>query len=199
MNGPRTGEEAATAKVVAYAALTGIGLLAAVVFGDVAVVGLAAPFAFALAAGLLSPVPPLPRVSLSLDQRRLLEGEGATITIWLSAPGRVPQCNVGLGVPGGLSAQGPTEWSLRLNAEIPGVHRRCRSPPIRYGRFRLSGPVTITVSGAVRASPLPASRHRRRRGPDLEVLPKAEALRTLARAHEQSASYGRRQAGTPAW
>ncbi len=129
MIGPRTGEEAATTKVVAYAALAGIGLLAAVVFGDVAVVGLAAPFAFALAVGLLSPVPPLPRVRLEIDEPRLVEGGRATVTIWLSAPGRVPRCNLGLGVPRGLRAEGPTEWSLGL-APRPRSSSRCSSPPI---------------------------------------------------------------------
>jgi hypothetical protein len=44
-------EPAATAKVVAYATLTGVGLLAAVVFGNAAIVGLAAPFGFALVIG----------------------------------------------------------------------------------------------------------------------------------------------------
>jgi uncharacterized protein (DUF58 family) len=192
MIGPRTGEEAATAKVVAYAALTGIGLLAAVVFGDVAVVGLAAPFAFALAVGLLSPVPPLPRVRLTLDEHRLLEGARATITIWLSAPGRVPRCNVGLGVPRGLSAEGPTEWSLRLEAETPELIEVFVTAD-RYGRFAV-GPVTITVPGRFGL----LARFATGGGAlDLEVLPKAEALRTLARAARVRATAGDKLARQP--
>jgi uncharacterized protein (DUF58 family) len=54
-------EPAATPKVVAYATLIGIGLLAGVVFGNVAIVALAAPFGFALVIGLLAPVAPLRR------------------------------------------------------------------------------------------------------------------------------------------
>jgi len=41
-------QPAATPKVVAYAVLTGIGLLAAVVLGDPAIVALAAPFGLSL-------------------------------------------------------------------------------------------------------------------------------------------------------
>ena len=71
---------AATPKVVAYAALTGIGLLAAVVFGDGAIVAVpAAPFGLALVLGLLTPVGPLPETHLALDVLRLVEGGQATI------------------------------------------------------------------------------------------------------------------------
>jgi len=192
MNRPRTGEETATTKVVAYAALAGIGLLAAVVSGDVAVVGLAAPFAFALAVGLLSPVPSLPRVRLSLDEPRLVEGGRATVTIWLSAPGRVPRCNLGLGVPRGLRAEGPTEWSLGLCAETPELIEVLISAD-RYGRFTV-GPVTITVPGRFGL----LARFATGGGAlDLEVLPKAEALRTLARAARVRATAGDQLARQP--
>ena len=75
---PPAGEATATPKVVAYAPLTGIGLLAAVVFGQAAIVGLAAPFALALVFGLLSPVPMLPDVRLEVDEPRILEGGQAS-------------------------------------------------------------------------------------------------------------------------
>ena len=81
-------EPAATPKVVAYATLAGVGLLAAVVFGNVAIVALAAPFGFALVIGLLAPVAPLPEVRLELDAvaaRRGRSGDDSS-----RAPGDAP-------------------------------------------------------------------------------------------------------------
>ena len=72
MNPLLVGQPAATPKLVAYTALTGIGLLAAVVLGEIAVVGLAAPFAFVLMIGLLSSVPALPTVITEIDEHRII-------------------------------------------------------------------------------------------------------------------------------
>ncbi len=139
------GRPVATQKVVAYAALTGIGLLAAVVLGEVGVVALAGPFAFALVIGLLSPVPPMPVVRAALDQYRIVEGDSATVSIELSAAVPVPECNVAIAVPRGLRAEGPTDWSLRLEAASPELIE-VRVKANRYGRFVID-PVVISVPG----------------------------------------------------
>jgi uncharacterized protein (DUF58 family) len=106
-------QPAATPKVVAYAVLTGIGLLAAVVLGDPAIVALAAPFGFALVIGILTRVAPLPEVGLCLDTPRLVEGGKATMTLELSASATTRRCDIAQGLPPGRSdwTRGPPSWS----------------------------------------------------------------------------------------
>jgi uncharacterized protein (DUF58 family) len=182
-------EPTATPKVVAYATLTGIGLLAAVVFGNVAIVALAAPFGFALVIGLLAPVAPLPEVRLSLDASQLVEGSRATIALELSAPTAIARWDVTLNVPAGLSTQGPTGWSLRLDAGSPAVIE----VPItadHYEQFSV-GPATTNVPGLfgiLGRSGVGGNTV------ELEALPKTEALRTLVRAREVRATAGDRLA-----
>ncbi len=187
MNSP-----AATPKVVSYAALTGIGLLAAVVLGDAALVGLAAPFGFALAIGLLTPVAPLPEIRLTLDSSRLVEGGRATVALELSATSDVPRCDLALVIPSGLKTDSPTAWSLKLE---PGAPLLIDVPvtALRYGRFVI-GPVNASVSGRFgllrRSSSVGGTT-------ELEVRPLAEALRTLVRAREVRASAGDRLGRRP--
>jgi len=185
-------EPAATPKVVAYAALTGIGLLAAVVFGDVAIVGLAAPFGFALVIGLLAPVAPLPEVRLEVDTPQLVEGGQATIVLELSATTRVPCCDVALAVPAGLTTGMPTAWSLRLDPDSP-VLIELPITAARYGRFVI-GPAQTRVPGLfglLTRADVGGGRL------ELDVRPRAEALRTLVRAREVRATAGDRLARRP--
>ena len=185
-------QPAVTPKVVAYAVLTGIGLLAAVVLGDPAIVALAAPFGFALVIGILTRVAPLPEVGLCLDTPRLVEGGKATMTLELSASATTRRCDIALGLPLGLSATGPTAWSLRLDEGSPVVVE-IQITAAHYGRFSI-GPVTAKVPGLFKIL------ERSGEGGDtlqLEALPKAEALRTLARAREVRATAGDRLARRP--
>jgi uncharacterized protein (DUF58 family) len=185
-------EPAATRKVVSYATLAGIGLLAAVVLGDVGIVGLAAPFGLALFIGLLIPVAPLPEVRLELDQSRLIEGSHATVALELSVTSRVPRCDVTLAIPRGLTTEVPTAWSLCLNAGSP-VRIEVPVTAASYGRFAI-GPVATSVPGlfgllsraGVGGVPL-----------QLDVRPRAEAIRTLVRAREVRATAGDRLARRP--
>ena len=187
MSAPR-----ATPKVVAYATLTALGLLAAVVFGDAAIVALAAPFGFALVIGLLAPVPALPTARLCTDRSRLVENDKVTISLELSSPDAIARCDVALDVPIGLSAEGPTAWSLRLTPDSPVVIE----VPVTassYGRFSI-GPAKAHVPGLFGIL--------ERSGVDgdtirLEVRPRAEALRTLVRAREVRATAGDRLARRP--
>jgi uncharacterized protein (DUF58 family) len=185
-------EPAATRKVVAYTTLAGIGLLAAVVFGNVAIVALAAPFGFALVVGLLAPVAPLPEILLSLDTSQLVEGGRATVALDLSAPGAIPRCDVALSVPAGLRAEGPTGWSLRLQAGSP-VRIEVPITAERYGRFVI-GPVMTNVPGLFR---LLNGTGTGGGTLDLEARPNAEGLRTLVRAREVRATAGDRLARRP--
>ncbi len=181
-----------TQKIVAYATLAGIGLLAAVVLGEVAVVGLAAPFVFALVVGLLSPVAQLPEVRLEIDACQLVEGDTATIVLELVTRGRVGLCEVAMDLPVGLRAEVPTAWSLGLD---PGVPTLIEVPVAaqRYGRFTV-GPVALSVPGlfgllarfGVAGGTL-----------ELEVRPRSETLRTLVRALEVRAMAGDRLGHQP--
>ena len=188
----RLADAVATPKVVAYATLTGIGLLATVVLGEVAIVALAAPFALALVIGLLVPVAPLPEVRATLDEQRIVEGGRATITIELSAATPVRRCDVALSIPDGLRGEGTSLWSLALDAEDPV---RLEIPVVanRYGRF-LIGPVLLSAPGLFGL----LSRSARAGGSlDLEVRPKSETLRTLVRAMDVRATVGDRLARRP--
>jgi len=179
----------ATPKVIAYAALAGAGLLAAVVLGEMAVVALAVPFAFALVTGLLVPVPPLPEVGLEVDVSQLVEGGRATVALEVSAPERVRRCDVVLAIPSGLRPEGPTAWSLQLDAGSP-LHLEVPVTADRYGRFVI-GPLSVFVPGLfgllARSGVVGGE-------VSLQVRPKAEALRTLVRAFDVRPTAGDRLA-----
>lgn len=192
MSGPALGEPTATPKVVAYAALTGIGLLGAVVFGEVTIVGFAAPFAFALVFGLLSPVPPLPKVRIEVDERRVLEGGRVVVAVEMSVPGPVPQCNISLSIPRGLRAEGATDWSLRLEPDSPALIEVSVTAD-RYGRFVI-GPVAVSVPGRFG---LLARFGTCGQAVELEVRPNPEPIRTVARAAKVRATAGDRLARQP--
>jgi len=180
---------AATPKVIGYAVLTSAGLLAAVVLGEAAIVGLAAPFALALAVGLLAPVAALPEVRVTVDSPELVEGDRAILAIELTATSFVPRCDLAIAIPAGLTADGPTAWSLRIDAGAPEVIELPVSAA-RFGRFVIGPPrakvlgpfglLSRTSSGGLQL--------------EIEVRPRAEALRTLVRARDVRASAGDRLA-----
>jgi len=182
-------EPAPTRKLVSYATLAGIGLLAAVVFGNVAIVALAAPFGFALAIGLLNDVPRLPEVRLSIDTSQVVEGDRATIAVRITARQATPRCDVTLKFPAGLRPDGPTGWSLRLR---PGSDTVIDVPvtATAYGRFVI-GPATTAVPGSFGILARSGSSGERL---ELFARPKAETLQTLVRAHEVRATAGDRLA-----
>jgi uncharacterized protein (DUF58 family) len=114
------------------------------------------------------------------------------IAIELSAPGEVPQCNISLTIPRGLTAEGPTDWSLRLDAESPELI----AVPVtadNYGRFVIE-PVTVSVPGRFGL----LARFGTGGGAlQLEVRPNPETLRTVARAAKVRATAGDRLARQP--
>jgi uncharacterized protein (DUF58 family) len=185
-------EPAATAKVVAYATLTSIGLLAAVVFGNVAIVGLSAPFGLALVIGLLAHVDPLPEINLDIDSSQIIEGGRATIAMEISTRTVISRCDIALSIPNGLRIEGPTRWSLRVDPDSP-VLIEIPVTPERFGRFSI-GPTTTNVPGLFG---LLARSDVRGGTLTLEVRPQAEALRTLVRAREVRATVGDRLASRP--
>lgn len=169
-----------TAKALAYAGFAAGAVLCAVVVGDAALIALGAPFAFALVVGLLAPVPPLPVVTISSDAGRVSEGAVVTLAVELAAPSVATSCAATLRLPAGIDPGATaTGWTVQL---VPGATERFEVPltGVGFGRFAL-GPVRVRVDGAF------ACRARIAELGDpvaLEILPEAEAVRTLVRARD---------------
>src|SRR5437879_2327728 len=126
----------ATAKLVGYAALAAIGLLAALVFARPELVALTAPFLLALAAGLALATPPRLQVRVELDQERALEDDeiGARIVVESATP--VDRLELYLRLPDGIEVRdGKNPVALQLKA---GERRELE---LRLGANRWGGHV----------------------------------------------------------
>lgn len=124
----------ASPKLVAYAALSATGLVAALVVGRPEVVALTAPFLFALALGLALTTPPSFTLDVEADERAI-EGDEVTARIRIEATSTVDRLDVYLRLPDGLRvvdgaqatalhlARGERrELALTLHAARWGVH-----------------------------------------------------------------------------
>jgi uncharacterized protein (DUF58 family) len=92
----------ASPRLGAYAGLSALGLLAALVLGRPELVVLSAPFALLLAVGLALGRRPLVSVSFELGAERALEGDDVPVTIQVIAGTPVERLEVLLGLPYGL-------------------------------------------------------------------------------------------------
>ena len=107
----------ATPKLAAYAGLSAIGLLAALVVARPELVALTAPFLLALAAGLALATPPRFDVEVALDRRRVLEGDTVTARVTLTAAGPVDRLDLYVRLPPGVTLeQGGNPVSLTLGS-----------------------------------------------------------------------------------
>jgi uncharacterized protein (DUF58 family) len=125
----------ASPKLASYAALSGAGLLTALVFARPELVALTAPFLLALAAGLALATPPQLRIELELDRARALEGEELGATVALESATPVDRLDLYVRLPDGidvLEGRNPValqlgrgerrELELRLSATRWGGH-----------------------------------------------------------------------------
>lgn len=125
----------ASPKLAAYAALSAIGLLAALVTGRPELVALTAPFLLALGLGLALAVPPRVTVSVELDEERALEGSEVTARLVVHSETTVDRLDLYLRLPEGLDlppganpvsivlgAGGLRELDLKLDAYRYGGH-----------------------------------------------------------------------------
>ena len=104
----------ASAKLGAYAALSAIGLLAALVVGRPELVALTAPFLLTLGVGLALSSPPRFTVELDVPERAI-EGDEVTATIALTAQTAVDRLDVYLRLPNGIDlASGANPLALTL-------------------------------------------------------------------------------------
>ena len=108
---------AATTKLGAYAALAGVGLIAALVLGRPEPAALAAPFALLLVVGLSVAEPPRVGGLFELDAERQVEGEPVEALLELRAENVVPRLELLFDLPYGLATEGPNPRLLRL---LPG-------------------------------------------------------------------------------
>jgi uncharacterized protein (DUF58 family) len=107
----------ATPKLAAYASVSALGLLTALVLARPELVALTAPFLLALGAGLALAVPPGLSVDVSLETPRALEGDeiGARISIEARAP--IDRLELYTRLPDGIElAEGRNPVALRLRA-----------------------------------------------------------------------------------
>ena len=107
---------AATTKLGAYAALAGVGLIAALVLGRPEPAALAAPFALLLVVGLSLAEPPKIGALFELDAERQVEGEPVEALLELRAGNTVPRLELLLDLPHGLATEAPNPRLLRLYA-----------------------------------------------------------------------------------
>ena len=177
-----------TPKLGAYAALTALGLFAALVLGRPEPAVLAAPFALTLALGLAGARPPDVRVELELDRDRVLEGEEITLALELEARDPASRLELLVELPRRLEpVEGRNPIAIRLEA---GEERRLelRLRCARWGGFvirqvhlRARDPAGLQTWERTVEDPL-----------TLRVYPRPEALRELVRPLQTQAFAGNR-------
>ena len=102
-------------KLGAYVALSGLGLLAALLFARPEIVALTAPFLLALGVGLALAERPLVRIALEADTERALEGDEVAARLDVTAATRVERLELYLRLPDGVDAvRGTNPTSVRL-------------------------------------------------------------------------------------
>jgi uncharacterized protein (DUF58 family) len=127
-------------RIVTYAGLAAVGLLAGLVLGRVELVAVAAPFALAAAVGAASARDPDLRGRFALDRERALEDE--TVTVSLSLFGRADRVELFLPLPDELNAPDGNPQAVRL-VESRDIELELRCD--RWGAFAI-GPAMIRAS-----------------------------------------------------
>jgi uncharacterized protein (DUF58 family) len=177
-----------TPKLGAYAALTALGLFAALVLGRPEPAVLAAPFALTLALGLALARPPDVRVELELDRDRVLEGEEITLALELEARDPASRLELLVELPRRLEpVEGRNPIAIRLEA---GEERRLE---LRLRCARWGGFVIRQVHLRARDAAGLQTWERTVEAPlTLRVYPRPEALRELVRPLQTQAFAGNR-------
>ena len=110
----------ATPKLAAYAGLSAVGLLTALVVARPELVALTAPFLLALGAGLALATPPRLTVDVRLAEERILEGDDVDATISVVSATPVDRLDLYARLPDGVElARGRNPVGLRLAPNEP--------------------------------------------------------------------------------
>jgi uncharacterized protein (DUF58 family) len=169
----------ATWKLSAYAALSGFGLVAALVLGRPEIVALTAPFLLAVGAGLALSASPRFTAEIAADERAV-EGDEIDIRITLVASTPVDRLDIFVRLPPGLElAAGKQAQSLRLaRGERRELELTARAE--RWGAHRL-GPVYLRARdpfGLLVAEGMLS------RTPEIRVYPREDTLRRILQPRE---------------
>jgi uncharacterized protein (DUF58 family) len=106
-----------TPKLAGYAGLSGVGLLAALVFARPELVALTAPFLLSIAAGLALATPPRLSARVELDHERVLEGDEVAARLVVESATPVDRLELYLHLPDGVELRaGRNPVALRLAA-----------------------------------------------------------------------------------
>lgn len=177
---------AAAPKLAAYAGLCASALLAALVLRRPELVALAAPFALALAAGLVAFEPAQVGVSLRVEPERALEGAELTLALELAAVSPVERLEVLVDLPPSLTPiDGARAVALRLErGERRTLELHVRAD--RWGGYKL-GRVHIRARGPVG---LFVEEGRAHEHALLRVYPREEEVRRLLAPRETQLSSG---------
>src|SRR3954469_768606 len=121
-------------RLVAYAGLAAVGLIAGLVAGRVELVALAAPFALAAALGASLTRQPHITGTLTLNRERTLEGDDVFATLELTGAEGAARVDVLLPLPDELTTKGGgNPVALRADVERLELTLHC----VRWGAFRV--------------------------------------------------------------
>jgi uncharacterized protein (DUF58 family) len=169
----------ATSKLGAYAALSGFGLVAALVLGRPEIVALTAPFLVAVGVGLALGASPRFTAEIAAEERAV-EGDELTVRITLAAAATVDRLDVFVRLPSQLEVvDGDQARSLRLRrGDRRELELTVRAN--RWGAHEL-GPVYLRARdplGLLVAEGMLA------RTPEVRVYPREDSLRRILQPRE---------------
>jgi uncharacterized protein (DUF58 family) len=176
----------ATPKLAAYAGLSGVGLLTALVFARPELVALTAPFLLALAVGLALATPPRVRVSFTIDEPRVLEGGELDARVELVAASSVERLDLYVRLPNGVElAGGRNPVALHLGrGETRELEIRLRAT--RWGGHVL-GPAYLRAFDPLGLLAWESTIETRQ---ELRVYPREDALRRVLSPREPQLGSG---------
>jgi uncharacterized protein (DUF58 family) len=176
----------ASPKLAAYAGLSAVGLLTALVFARPELVALTAPFLLALAAGLALATPPRLTVDVELDAQRALEGDEVTARIQLRSATPVDRLDLYLRLPAGLEV---VEGANPVSLHLAGAEERELQVKLRAARWgaHVLGPTYTRARDPLGFLAWESSAGTR---PELRVYPREEVLRRILQPRETQALAG---------
>jgi uncharacterized protein (DUF58 family) len=182
----------AAPKLGAYAGLTGLGLLGALVLGRPELAVLATPFAALLFLGLAAAREPDFLVSVALDRERAIEGDELTITIELEARTPIERLELHVPLPKGLEiVDGASPMTLHLGyGEERTVELKVRAN--RWGAYVI-GELVLRAHDRLDLFGYEGTLDRRT---PLKVYPSSDQLRSLITPLETQVFTGNQVART---
>ena len=182
----------ASPRVAGYAALTAIGLVAALGLRRPELAVVVAPFALALAVGLRNARDPKVEVDLTLATDRILEGSDVDTELTVQAGTGVDRLELLLDLPPGMEiADGDDAVALRLRGgDERSIPLRLR--PVRWGLYEV-GEIEVRARDVFR---LVVWERRFRDSTRLKAYPREEAVRRILAPIETQAFTGSEVART---